>query len=462
MLLQLLQQLFMEQDFLSFQRELIKMNRQRSEKQVLLDYDEALEKVRMLLSEKLSLLDEEKKDEKKDKAYLRKRKEMFRHLVADVVLGEAICVRGYEGLDGVERFVDEVVSEFVGYSVLEDAFNDPSVTDIFVISWNKIFVEKKGKNEKYHKTFRSPKHFKEVLERFIREAGKEINMGDSSIVDFELYGDRGCATSPRVSPEGYSLTIRKHSEDHITKDQLVQYGVLSEEMADFLGMLILGETNIIYAGLTGSGKTTTIRALLDHYVTKANKRMLVCEDTQELFPKNDHTLQLVSVKSADERVAVPLSSLVYTALRLKPKYIVVGEVRAMEAQAMVEAMETGHSTITTMHGGNPWNIINRLVTKYLMAMPSLGIDVVERIIGSSLDYICIQDNIPGIGRKCTSITEVHYNFETRRVEMKPICRFNFQTNNFEFVGKISMDKAETMMRRGISWDVLKKWTETES
>lgn len=434
---------------------------------MLLDYDDAIEKVRDLLKDRLTRLmeieaEEQKRGVVKDKEYLRKKKERYRQLITDVVLSENIQVRGYEGEEGANRFIEELVAEFAGYSVLEKAFQDPDVSDIYVVKWDKIFVERKGKNEPYPYTFRSPKHFKDVLERFLREAGKEINMGDSSIVDFELYGDRGCATSPKVSPKGFSLTIRKHSEDHITRDQLVQWGVLSETMADFLGMLIVGESNIIYAGLTGSGKTTTIRALLDYYVTKANKRMLVCEDTQELFPKNEHTLELISVKSEEKRLAVPLSSLIYTALRLKPKYIVVGEVRGEEAQAMVEGMETGHSTITTMHGGNPWNIVNRLVTKYLMAMPSLGIDVVERIIGSSLDYICIQDNIPGIGRKCTSITEVSYNFKERRVELKPIWKFDFQKMDFVCVGKISMEKAETMMRRGIPWEQLKEWVENEN
>ena len=126
---------------------------------------------------------------------------------------------------------------------------------------------------------------------------------------------------------------------------------------------------------------------------------------------------------------------------------------------MVEGMETGHSTITTMHGGNPWNIINRLVTKYLMQMPSLSIDVVERIIGSSLDYICIQDNIPGIGRKCTSIHEVSYDFVERRVVLRCIMRFDFEVEDFVFESKLSREKAETMMRRGIKWEELKDWVE---
>ncbi|PLS19686.1 CpaF family protein [Bacillus sp. M6-12] len=458
----------MEQDFKSFRKDLMKFNRQKSDTVgALMDYEDALELIRTQLAEKLATEMEvnskgnqqkAEKKAKKDKEYLRKKKSQYKTYITDIVLAENLRVRGYDDMNQ-NVFIEEMVEEFAGYSVLADAFADPDVSDIFVIDWKTIYVERKGANMRYQKTFRSAKHFKDVLERFIRESGKEINMGDSKIVDFELYQDRGCATSPGVSPRDYSLTIRKHAEDHITKEQIVGWGVLTTEMADFLGMLIVGECNIIYAGLTGSGKTTSIRALLDYYVTKSNKRMLVCEDTQELFPKNDHTLELVSVKSDDKALAVPLGNLIHTALRLKPKYIVVGEVRGEEAQAAVEGMETGHSTIFTMHGGNPWNIINRLVTKYLMAMPSLGIDVVERIIGSAVDYVCIQDNVPGTGRKITTISEINYNFEKGRVDVKTICRYDFRKKDFVWEGKIDKEKADKMLRRGITLEQIEPWVE---
>ncbi|WCK56926.1 ATPase, T2SS/T4P/T4SS family (plasmid) [Aneurinibacillus sp. Ricciae_BoGa-3] len=423
----------MENDFHSFRKQIAQVNRQKQDNGALLDYDEAIEIIQGELKEKLGTAMEvnqqtsSKKDEIviKDKEYLRRKKSTYRQLLTEIIFSKNIRVRGYDG-EKTNDFLEEMVGEFAGYSVLENAFADPEISDIYVIDWKTIYVEKGGTNVKYQKTFRSPKHFKDTLERFMREAGKEINLGDKKIVDFELYQDRGCATSPSVSPRDYSLTLRKHAEDHITREQLIGWNVLTEQISDFLGMLIVGECNIIYAGLTGSGKTTTIRALLDHYVTKANKRMLVCEDTQELFPKNDHTLELVSVKSDDKAQAVPLGKLIITALRLKPKYIVVGEVRGEEAEAAVEGMETGHSTIFTMHGGNPWNIVNRLVTKYLMAMPTLGIDVVERIIGSAVDYVAIQDNIPGVGRKITSICEVNYDFTNKRVDIKTIFRYDFR------------------------------------
>lgn len=430
----------------------------------ILTYDDAMEKVRELMAEKImketsvGLESEEKMEKNKD--YLLTAKSRYREYVRDVVLSNNIRVRGYEGT-GLSKFIEDVVEEFVGYSILADAFNDDEVSDIYVIDWQTIFVEKNGVNVRYKKQFKNPKHFKDILERFTRTAGKEVNMGDSKIVDFELYGDRGCATSPAVTPRDYSLTIRKHAKEHIKRDDLISSGVMTEEMADFLGMLIMGESNMVYAGITGSGKTTSIRALLDHYVTKANKRMLVCEDTQELFPENEHTLELVSFKSDDKKIAISLSNLIKTSLRLKPKYIIVGEVRGEEALDAVEGMETGHSTILTMHGATPWDIVNRFVTKYLTAMPSLGIEVVERIIGSSCDYVCIQDNIPGIGRRVTSISEISYDFEKRNVSIKCICRYDFKIKDFVWEGKISRDKADKMLRRGIPLDELEPWLEPE-
>ena len=233
--------------------------------------------------------------------------------------------------------------------------------------------------------------------------------------------------------------------------------VMTDEMKELFGILIDGEANLIYAGITGSGKTTTIRALLDNFVTKNGKRMVVVEDTQELFPKNPHTMECVSTKSDKANLAISLYDLIITSLRLKPKYIVVGEVRGEEAAAAVEAMETGHSTIFTMHGGTVWNNINRLVTKYLMKMPSLGTDVVERIIGAAVDYVAIQDDVPGWGRVVSSIDELYYDFEQKRIRVRNIFKFDQKTKEFVFLNRISPDKADKMMRRGIPVERIEKW-----
>lgn len=448
-----------EKSVKSFRQEKNKIISAKQEGNIIYDYEESLDVVREELKVQLvddleqKILGADKAETViKNKSFLRKKKEEHREKITNIVYSKNLRVRGH---DDSQKFIDEMVDEFAGQSIISDAFRDDEVSDIFCLAWNRIYMEKDGKNVKYGKTFRSPKHYKDFVERLLREAGKEMNNGANKIVDFDLYEDRYCATSKKVSPKDISLTIRKHAESHIKLKQIVDKNCMNQTVADLLGTFILGELNLIYAGITGSGKTTSMRALLDYYVTKANKRMLVCEDTQELFPENDHTLELITSNGDKEETSVTLGDLIKTALRLKPKYIVVGEIRGVEAESAVEGMATGHSTIFSMHAGLPIDAVNRLVTKYLQAMPTLGVDVVERIIGNALDYIAIQDDIPGIGRRVTSITEVTYDYVSRRVSLKPIIKFDFKTKDFKFENKISPEKAEKMLRRGIPYDTLR-------
>lgn len=389
----------------------------------------------------------------KNKAEFREQFKQYIDHITSVVFKKNIRVRGYE--DEIDAFIREMAHEFGGYSVLADAMEDEEVTDIFIVSWDLIIVERNNENEVYHRKFYDSKHLENTIRRFLRVNDKEINDGDKKIIHFELYGDRGCAIAPSISSKGYSLTLRKHAEEHITLDDIIKANVLTKEIADLLGQLIIGESNIIYGGLTGSGKTTTIRALLDENLSSVNKRALVCEDTQELFLNYHHTVDLVSTTD------VTLYDLILTALRLKPKYIIVGEVRGSEAVAAVEGMETGHSTIFTMHGGNSWNIINRLITKYLMGMPSLTVPIIERIVGCSLDFIGIQDNIPKIGRRLSTLDEISYDFKSNQIIIRPIFVFDIIEKKFKNVNKISREKAVNLLRRGVQWEDIEHWVEPE-
>ena len=384
---------------------------------------------------------------------MRKVRDRTKALITDCIFSNSITIRNAK----VDEFIEEMTSEYGGYSSLDEAFEDDGVSDIYCLEWNKIFVEKNGRNIPYWKTFRSENHYDKFVERFLAINGKELNIGDKKIVDAEIYGDRICATSKAVTPNGISLTIRKHKEVHITLDEMMEQHVMTDEMMELFGLIIDGESNLIYAGITGSGKTTTIRALLDFFVTKNGKRMVVCEDTQELFPKNPHTMEMISTKSDKENLSISLYDLIITGLRLKPKYIVVGEVRGVEAAAAVEAMETGHSTIFTMHGGTVWNNINRLTTKSLMAMPTLGTDVVERIIGAAVDFVAIQDDVPGWGRVVSTMDEISYDFDEKKIKVKHIFKFDQKTKEFVFMNRISPEKADKMMRRGVPYERIQKW-----
>lgn len=384
----------------------------------------------------------------KNKAMFAVNKRKLKRIIEKTLYKDNFDIEGYS--DKAD-FIEDSSEEILGRSILSHAFKDDEISDIFCMSWNNIWVERKGVNEPYPYNFRDADHYEEVIKRILQFEGREVNQGDNKIVNTTFYEDRVTITDKTVSPKGYSMTIRKHSEDHITLEQIINGGTFTQDVADLLGMMVRGEQNIIYAGITGSGKTTSIRALLDYYVSEANKRMVVAEDTQELFPQNPHTLELRTVETGDKKTTVDLRDLIMLSLRLKPKYIVVGEVRGPEAESAVEGMATGHSTIFTMHGGNAWDIINRLITKYLSQMPELSIEVVERTIGNAVDYIAIQDDIPNIGRRMTSLMEVSYDFERRTTRLIPIIEFDFETNSFIQVNKLSPDKADFMMRRGLSF-----------
>lgn len=387
----------------------------------------------------------------KDKQYLRDKLRHIKDFIRTILDANKVAMRDTTQ----DELLNMLGEDIVGYSVLSHAFYDDAVTDIFCMSYNNIYVEKNGHNEEYPYHFPSAESYKIFVERLLRDAGgKELNKGENKIVDFDLYGDRYNVINDIVSPAGITMTIRKHSESHLRLPDMLAHDLMSQEFADLFGLLLEGESNLVYAGVTGSGKTTTLRALLDYYISKINKRILVCEDTRELFLENKHTVELVTVKggkgSEKDTTAITLNDLIISALRMKPKYIVVGEVRGVEAETAVEAMATGHSTVFSMHAGNPIDVVNRLITKYLQAMPSLGVDVVERIIGSSLEFIAIQDDIPGIGRRCTSLTEVSFNYETGRVVLTPIVKFNFDTKDFDYINVISNERIEKLRRRGIT------------
>ena len=420
-------------------------------------YEDALMEVKKYIQEKkIRNMDVGIDAEHMTKEFFERRKERFREYIKDAVTTLRIRVDDYTD----KRFITESLSDIAGFSVLDSAFEDPRVTDIFVNDWNDIHVDlDDGVGMRYPYTFRSEQHYRETIERFLKEAGKEINGGDKKIVHFSLYGNRGCAVHDTVATKLPSITFRKHSSSvkRITREDLLKGEVLTEDMADLIGCMLKGELSLAYAGVTGSGKTTTLEALINAYLTE--KRVLTCEDVQELKLLDvRNVLGLVSFNGKTEEESVTLEDLVYTSLRQKPRVLAIGEIRTgPQMLAAVEAAETGHSTIYTIHGNEAISVINRIVTKYLVGMPSIGVEVAERIIGNALDYICIQDAIPGIGRKVTSITEVSYDDEKRTVRLKTIYEYDVERDEFIKVNPISESKIKNMYRRGVRPEEVVRW-----
>ena len=350
-----------------------------------------------------------------------------------------------------------LTSSFVGFDCLEDAVNDPNVTDIYCIAYNFIVVERSGHNEQYPYTFRSDLDYRNFVSRLLKEDNKQLDQGAHKIVDAEAYGIRINAIHQTVSSKGVTLTLRKHADIPITLENMVADNMLTPLMAEFCKLAVRGALNACVAGVTGSGKTTFLKALFegalgngdpDYTVDENMNRVLTVEDTPELFLRVPHTVALHTVPTGDKSTSIDLRDLNISALRMKPHYIVVGEIRGVEAASYIEAAATGHSSWTSIHAGTVWSGIDRFVDKYGMVMPNLSNEAAERIIGSSVNLFIMVDNIPGVGHRITAIHELVFDHDTNRVKVLDIVRYEYE-KGFVWHNFPSNESIDMMMRRGI-------------
>ncbi|MFN8404743.1 MAG: CpaF family protein [Anaerolineales bacterium] len=270
----------------------------------------------------------------------------------------------------------------------------------------KVYVEKNGKLAKSPITFDDDAHVLRIIDRIVLPLGRRVD-SDSPTVDARLPdGSRVNAVVQPVAIDGPSITIRKFKKDKLSVQQLIDYGSLTPNMAEFIRACVISRLNIVISGGTGSGKTTLLN-VLSGYIPEG-ERIITIEDAAELQLQQDHVMRMeTKTANTDGRGAVTIRDLVRNSLRMRPDRIVVGEVRAGEALDMLQAMNTGHDgSLTTVHANSPRDAISRLETLVLMAGMDLPLKVVRQQISSAVDLIIQQTRLKDGARKVTAITEV--------------------------------------------------------
>ncbi len=316
----------------------------------------------------------------------------------------------------------EVLNELLGYGPLQPLLKDPEVTEVMVNGPKKIYVEKKGQLQKTSVVFDDDSHVLQIIDRIILPLGRRID-ADSPTVDARLPdGSRVNAVIPPVALDGPSITIRKFSKEKLGIGTLIDYGSITDKMAEFLRACVLARLNIIISGGTGSGKTTLLN-VLSAFIPE-EERIVTIEDAAELQLQQDHVLRMeTKPANVDGRGAVTIRDLVRNSLRMRPDRIVVGEVRGGEALDMLQAMNTGHDgSLTTLHANSPRDALARLETLVLMAGMDLPLKVVRQQIASAIDLIVQQTRLKDGSRKVTAITEVA-GMEGDTVVLTDIFRF---------------------------------------
>jgi pilus assembly protein CpaF len=305
-----------------------------------------------------------------------------------------------------KQIFDQVLNDILGFGPIQVLLDDPDVSEIMVNGPKKIFIEKKGQLTRANVVFDDDDHVVRIIERIIMPLGRRVD-ADSPTVDARLPdGSRVNAVVRPVAIDGPSITIRKFRKDKLKAEDLVNYGSMTQPMADFLQACVKARFNIVISGGTGSGKTTLLN-VMSGFIPE-NERIITIEDAAELQLQQDHVMRMeTKTANSDGHGAVSIRELVKNSLRMRPDRIVVGEVRGGEALDMLQAMNTGHDgSLTTVHSNSPRDALSRMETLVLMAGLDLPLKVVRQQISSAIDLIVQQTRLKDGQRKVTAITEV--------------------------------------------------------
>ena len=289
--------------------------------------------------------------------------------------------------------------------ILQPLLEDDQVTDIMVNGAERIFYTCGGEMFRYDDQFESEERLEDLVQQIVGSVNRTVNEA-SPIVDARLGdGSRVHAVLPPVSLSGVVLTIRRFRDEPIRLEDMLQEGVLDEELAMFLRMLVKEKKNLFICGGTSSGKTTLLGALGG--LIEPSERVVTIEDSAELRISGPENLVSLETRAAgpDGRGQISLRDLVRASLRMNPDWLVVGEVRGWEAIDLLSGMNTGHPAMSTGHANSCRDMIRRLESMVWMGM-DIPLEAIRMQIASALDYLIYMEKVPGGARRIEQIGSV--------------------------------------------------------
>lgn len=321
------------------------------------------------------------------------------------------------------EIVRQVYSSIRGFGLLDSIISDDTITEVMINGAEDIFIEKNGRLTKLDKKFESQRRLEDIIQRIVGLAGREVNQANP-IVDTRLPdGSRVNVVLPPIALCGPTMTIRKFSKTPMTIERLIQYGSLTQEIADKLELLVKAKYNIFICGGTGSGKTTFLNAL-SNYIPR-DERVITIEDSAELQITGVDNLVSLETRNANASGSgqITIRDLIKSSLRMRPERIVVGEVRGGEALDMLQAMNTGHDgSLSTGHANSTQDMLSRLETMVLQGAPGLPLEAIRQQIASAVDIIIHLSRLRDHSRKTMEITEV-VGYKNGEIVLNPLYQF---------------------------------------
>lgn len=356
--------------------------------------------------------------------------------------------------------------DFSGFGVIQPLLNDSNIEDISCNGSNlPIYVFHRRYGSIQTNIVLSEAESDALVRKMAQCSGRQISVAEPMTDAVLPDGSRAQLTlGNEITTKGSTFTIRRFNENPFTPYDLVQNGTFTAEMMAYLWLCAESNMNLMFAGGTASGKTTSLNAVCRFI--PIDKKIVSIEDTREINLPHLNWISGVSrVKqksssfnnsSAVESIAgeITLYDLLKSSLRQRPEYILVGEIRGSEAYVLFQAMSTGHTTVSTMHAESVDTLIHRLEN------PPMN---VPRMMIQTLDVLVILAQTEDDGcfsKKCLSIYEIlETDPQTSEILTQEIFNRN-QSNDFGQIKSIEMNLEKsavlekTRIRKGWSFEKL--------
>jgi pilus assembly protein CpaF len=331
------------------------------------------------------------------------------------------------------KIVEEVLDEVLGLGPLETLLKEPTISDILVNRYNKVFIERNGKLSETTVRFKDDAHLLHIIEKIVSQVGRRIDEAQP-IVDARLQdGSRVNAIIPPLALDGPCLSIRRFGRHVITQEEMLQYKTITPGMLRFLAACVQSKTTILISGGTGSGKTTMLNAL-SRFIPE-EERIITIEDTAELQLQQRHVVKFETrPPNLNKEGGINQRHLLRTALRMRPDRIIVGECRGAEALDMLQAMNTGvEGSMSTVHANTPRDAFSRLETMVMMADLEIPTRVILQQLTSAIKMVVQVSRLQDGTRKILSISEV-LGVKDEKVQLQEI--FTFERVGVNDAGKV--------------------------
>jgi pilus assembly protein CpaF len=349
------------------------------------------------------------------------RSEMERQIhefVSEKTRNERLALNAAE----LDALVDDIVDEMVGLGPLEPLMKDPTINDILINGHENCFVERRGKLEQIHVPFKDEEHLLRIIGKIVAAVGRRVDESQPMVDARMLDGSRFNAAIRPVGVDGPLVSIRKFSKQKLGLHKLIEFGAITQNMAEVLAAAVHARKTTIISGGTGTGKTTMLNAL-SAFIPE-DERLITIEDAAELQLQQPHVARMETrPANVEGHGEIRQRDLVKNALRMRPDRVILGECRGEEAFDMLQAMNTGHEgSMATIHANTPRDAISRLEQMLGMTGMPMTVQSIRSQISSAIEIIVQLTRLADGKRKVTSVAEVT-GMEGDVIQMQEIFRF---------------------------------------